>query len=265
MGRTVSRVEGVRTRDWATVDFYAVLGVEPSAPAEDIAGAFRGLAKRLHPDRPESTGEEADRFTTVVAAYEVLGNARLRRAYDEVRAAERARRPVVTVPASASASAPGPSATVASAPPAPLDARRVRRNARRWLGGGVAVFIAGVLVSVVVVRLQAHDHARRSGRVTADATIVTEAGHPNVFFVTSSGQSVVVPEPTRVDPGTDAPGTRLRVLYRPDEPSDVIADESTTARNITLWIVALKLLVGGVVFMIVGGRRLRRVSATEIG
>jgi len=51
------------------------------------------------------------------------------------------------------------------------------------------------------------------------------------------------------------------VLYRPDRPTDVILDESTIARDITLWVVALKLLVGGVIFLVVGIRRLRRVSS----
>jgi len=75
----------VRARDWATVDFYAVLGVEPTASAEEIALAFRALAKRLHPDRVGASAGESEQFTSVTAAYEVLGDARLRRNYDQVR------------------------------------------------------------------------------------------------------------------------------------------------------------------------------------
>jgi hypothetical protein len=246
----------VRTRDWAAVDFYAVLGVESTAPVEDIAGAFRGLAKELHPDRPDSSADDAERFTTVVAAYEVLGNDRLRRAYDDVRAQTAfARRPA--------AGARGPAAPTAAAgepAAAPVDPRRARRNARRWLFAGVAVLLAGIAVSVVIIRLQAHDRARRAGRLHADAVIVADGRHTDVRFATAAGTTIQVREPNRINPGSDAPGSRLGVLYRADRPGDVIADESTAARDITLWIVALKLLVGGVIFVVVGARRLRRLG-----
>jgi hypothetical protein len=248
----------VRTRDWAAIDFYAVLGVERSAPGEDIAVAFRGLAKQLHPDRPESSAADAERFTNVVAAYEVLGNARLRRAYDDVRAQTGAARPFAH---GAVAPAPAPvGGTPAAAAAPPVDPHRARRNARRWITAGVGVLVAGVLVSVVVVRLEAHDRARRAGRLRADAVIVPGAGHPHLRFTTASGATVEVAEPDRINPGTDAPGSHVAVLYRPDRPADVIVDESTVARDITLWIVALKLLVGGAVFLVVGLRRLRRAG-----
>ena len=248
----------MRTRDWAAIDFYAVLGIEPGAPDADVAYAFRGLAKQLHPDRPESSAADAERFTTVVAAYEVLGNGRLRRAYDDVRAQTAFARPAPTASGTGSSAAPAP----AAAPPStPVDPRRFRRNARRWLAGGIAALLGGVLVSVVTVRLQAHDHDRRAGRRRADAVIVAAAGRPAIRFTTAAGATVQVAEPNRVDPGSDDPGTHLTVLYRPDRPSDVIVDESTTARDVTLWIVALKLLVGGLVFVGVGARRLRRGRA----
>ena len=244
----------MRTRDWAVVDFYAELGVEPTASADEIASAFRGLAKRLHPDRPEAG--DAERFRAVVAAYEVVGDQRLRRAYDEVR--------ISTLPSARPAparshAAPGPVPTV-SAPPAP-DARIAIRNARRWLTAGVAVFLLGLVVATLVVRLQAHEHARRAGRVKADAVIVaTGAGPARIRFSTAAGTVIQVLEPARVNPGADRNGDTLAVLYRPSDPRDVVVDESTTARDITLWIVALKLLVGGVVFLIVGLRGRRRIG-----
>jgi hypothetical protein len=242
----------VRTRDWATVDFYAELGVEPTASTDEIATAFRGLAKQLHPDRPETSPEDAERFGAVVAAYEVLGNARQRHAYDEVR--------LLTAPAVGRApSPPGVGGSTLPAEPvrAPVEPRIAIRNARRWLTAGVAVFVAGVVVAVLVVRLQAHDSARRAGRVRVEAAVIPTGTHDDVRFTTASGAVVQVPEPDRVDPGT---GTRVALLYRPADPRDVIVDESTTARNITLWIVALKLLVGGVVFVGVGIRGRRRIG-----
>jgi hypothetical protein len=242
----------VRTRDWAEIDFYAVLGVEPTAPVEDIAVAFRGLAKQLHPDRPETSTADAERFTTVVAAYEVLGDKRLRRAYDDVRSQTVfARRPIAS-PVAAAAEA----ARVSAAAPA-IDPLRTRRNAHRWFWAGIGVLLAGIIVSVVIIRLQAHDRAHRAGRVHAEAVIVAANGHSDVRFTTRAGTTIQVPEPRRVDPGRDLPGSQLSVLYRPDRPRDVIVDESTTARDITLWIVAVKLLVGGAVFLVVGARRLR--------
>jgi DnaJ domain/Protein of unknown function (DUF3592) len=245
----------MRTRDWAEIDFYAVLGVERGAPVEDIAIAFRGLAKQLHPDRPESSAADAERFTTVVAAYEVLGNDRLRRAYDDVRAQTAAARPLAPGAATSTQYAPAPGLSPSSPP---VDPRRARRNARRWVAAGISVLVAGVLVSAVIVRLEAHEHSRRAGRLRADAVIVPATGHPDLRFTTAAGATIQVPEPDRIDPGSDAAGSHLTVLYRPDRPGDVIVDESTTARDITLWIVALKLLVGGAVFLVVGVRRLRR-------
>ena len=51
------------------VDHYAVLGLKPGASAREIKAAFRRLAMKHHPDRPD--GDEA-RFRSVRAAYEAL-------------------------------------------------------------------------------------------------------------------------------------------------------------------------------------------------
>ncbi len=60
-------------------DPYATLGVSKGASEEDIRRAFRKLAKELHPDI--SKGNE-ERFKKVTSAYEILGDADKRRAYD---------------------------------------------------------------------------------------------------------------------------------------------------------------------------------------
>jgi len=61
-------------------DFYAILGVPPSASARTIRDAYLGLVRRLHPDRvgPEGTA----RFQEVTEAYEILSDPAKRRMYD---------------------------------------------------------------------------------------------------------------------------------------------------------------------------------------
>jgi DnaJ-class molecular chaperone len=61
-------------------DPYAILGVPRSASDEDIRRAFRKLAKELHPDMSRSGTDE--RFKKVSQAYEILGDAEKRRAFD---------------------------------------------------------------------------------------------------------------------------------------------------------------------------------------
>jgi curved DNA-binding protein len=64
-------------------DLYAVLGVPRAAEADAIKKAYRKLAARLHPDKnPGDKGAEA-RFKRVNHAYEVLGDAKKRKVYDE--------------------------------------------------------------------------------------------------------------------------------------------------------------------------------------
>lgn len=74
------------TADWLTTDFYAVLGVPPTATAKEITRAYRKLARELHPDTRTGGGND-DRFKEVSAAYAVLGDEDKRQEYDELRAA----------------------------------------------------------------------------------------------------------------------------------------------------------------------------------
>src|SRR3954447_25779892 len=65
-------------------DYYAALGVAPGATEGEIRAAFRRLAREHHPDvnpRPDA----AERFRSLVAAYEVLSDPATRRAYDQRR------------------------------------------------------------------------------------------------------------------------------------------------------------------------------------
>jgi DnaJ-class molecular chaperone len=61
---------------------YAVLGVKPSASADEIRKAYRKLAKEFHPDlNPGKPAAEA-RFKTISAAYDLLSDPEKRARYD---------------------------------------------------------------------------------------------------------------------------------------------------------------------------------------
>lgn len=61
---------------------YRALGVPRSASDKEIKKAYRKLAKELHPDANPDNLKAHERFKEVSAAYEVLGNADKRKAYD---------------------------------------------------------------------------------------------------------------------------------------------------------------------------------------
>jgi DnaJ-class molecular chaperone len=64
-------------------DPYDVLGVERSASVEDIRKAYRGLAKKLHPDLNPGNREAEERFKEVAGAYDILSDKDKRRRYDD--------------------------------------------------------------------------------------------------------------------------------------------------------------------------------------
>ena len=72
-------------REWFEKDYYRILGVTEQATASDVTKAYRELAKKLHPDANPGNSAVEDRFKEVAAAYDVLGDADKREAYDEVR------------------------------------------------------------------------------------------------------------------------------------------------------------------------------------
>lgn len=66
----------------ATTDHYAMLGVPANATADQIREAFRRRSKQCHPDRGGSDAE----MIAVIEAWEILGDANKRAAYDRGRA-----------------------------------------------------------------------------------------------------------------------------------------------------------------------------------
>jgi DnaJ-class molecular chaperone len=63
-------------------DPYEVLGVGRNADAAAIKGAFRKLAKKLHPDANKNDPKAAQRFAEINSAYEILGEDDKRKAFD---------------------------------------------------------------------------------------------------------------------------------------------------------------------------------------
>lgn len=62
-------------------DYYAILGSAEDASQEEIERLYKRLAIRYHPDR----GGDAEYMKVINEAYQVLGNAAARRAYDATR------------------------------------------------------------------------------------------------------------------------------------------------------------------------------------
>lgn len=63
-------------------DPYSVLGLPRNAGEDEVKQTFRTLAKRFHPDTPEGASDKGRRFKDLAIAYEILGDAKKRRAYD---------------------------------------------------------------------------------------------------------------------------------------------------------------------------------------
>ncbi len=64
-------------------DYYDILGVDRSAPPEEIKRAYRRLAMQFHPDRNPDDPEALERFREATRAYEVLHDSTMRARYDQ--------------------------------------------------------------------------------------------------------------------------------------------------------------------------------------
>jgi curved DNA-binding protein len=65
-------------------DYYAILGVKPETPTEEIKRAYRKLARQYHPDVSKEPDAE-NRFKEINEAWQVLQDEQKRAQYDQVR------------------------------------------------------------------------------------------------------------------------------------------------------------------------------------
>src|SRR5580700_1440638 len=64
-------------------DYYAILGVDRGASADDIKKAYRKLARKYHPDVSKEPNAE-EKFKEMAEAYETLKEPEKRAAYDQL-------------------------------------------------------------------------------------------------------------------------------------------------------------------------------------
>jgi hypothetical protein len=119
------------------VDYYAVLGVQPSAEDVVIRAAYKALAQRYHPDRFAGSKEEAHRrMSDLTTAYEVLADPLRRPKYDR-------RRSPYTRSVAASFNSPAKYASPALNPGEVLSTGPMRGRSR--------VALAALMIAVVVL------------------------------------------------------------------------------------------------------------------
>ena len=61
-------------------DYYELLQISPNADPDTVTRVFRLLARRYHPDQPDTGNEE--KFREILAAYAVLSDPEKRAHYD---------------------------------------------------------------------------------------------------------------------------------------------------------------------------------------
>ena len=219
-------------RDWTRTDFYAVLGLDERATSEEIDAAYKRLAKELHPDTRPDDPDAATRFAAVARAREILSDPWTRQAYDASRA--EIQRPQ-----------PGTAPVWHNlAPPPPVRDRRPMPTRLRIAIGVVLLVGALAMGTWTLVAMLGSGGTDRAVAVTG--LVRADGDRRRVTFRTRQGSVVTAVVPDRV---TAAPGSRITVHYRPEDPTRIIVRDSNILVLITLGIASIKLAVGGVLVL----------------
>ena len=68
-------------------DYYKILGVPRTASPAEIKKAYRKLAKGCHPDTHPGDPQAEERFKEISQAYDILGDEKKRKQYDQMKSA----------------------------------------------------------------------------------------------------------------------------------------------------------------------------------
>ena len=236
----------VGARDWARTDFYAVLGLAPSASDAEVEAAYKRLAKELHPDRNPDLPDASDRFAAVVRAREILGDPWTRRAYDASRTEAGLRASGV------------PAGTRPTGAPTREPRRPMPRGLR--IGIGATLLVLGAVMALWAVLGHLREDASRRGTLTVPGAVAEVDGRRRAVFVTAAGERRSVPLSDRVSGG---PGHPLTIRYRPADPTSASVVQSRLLVDLTIGIAAAKMLLGGAVVLAYPSLRARFTRPRE--
>jgi hypothetical protein len=243
------------------LDPYRELGVDVDASRAQIIAAYRAAAKRLHPDARPGDAEAEERFKRVSTAYRVLADPVARARFD---AQWRAEAVAAARGAGAQGAAPAP-VVVPEAKTAPPPASERRswldpRHAGRFFAIGITCVLLGIAAAVWVVSLDRHDAALAARGVATRATVVEVGGARKLRFTTADGRVVTSAEPVKTGEGGAPVGAVVGVHYDRSDPTSIVEDTDHIGRDVTLWIVAAKLTIGGAILAGYAVRLRRRAA-----
>ena len=244
-------------REWFATDYYGILGVQPTADAAEIDDAFRTLAKQVHPDLRPDDPESLERFKRISVAHDVLGDPQRRVDYDRARLAgprslsgEEWRSPDRAAAGAVRAPVRRPAPTIPALPP-----RRFPKG--RLMAFGIALVLFGLVVGAWRLQVTRDENALWDHGLGARSTVVKTDAGLRLRFTDFTGQVDEAKPPNYTNAGTATytVGEHVDIVYEKTNPQKITLNEDSTARDITLWIVAIKLFLCGVILIVASRSR----------